>query len=279
MHSALLDPVLGRYAQKLRAIPFGEPRIPYISTATGTWITTEQAGDPGYWIRQTRHTVRFADGLDECGRLAPVFVEVGPDGGLGKLARRQLGPAAVTVTTMRHAYAEAADQPYLRGALGQLWRHGVPVDWPALHAGRHRRRVRLPGYPFERQRFWIDPPGAPAPVPTASAQPTASPRTGPDSGTATRPPLPEPYVAARNPVERQLVELWEQALGITPVGVHDNFFDLGGESLVVLQIVAAIRDRLGVALSGRKLFIAHRLTVAGFAAEIAEQQAHGEEPR
>jgi acyl transferase domain-containing protein len=278
MHSALLEPVLGRYAQTLRTVRFGTPRIPYISTVTGTRITAEQAGDPGYWVRQSRQTVRFADGLDECSRLAPVFVEVGPEGGLGKLARRQLGRSAVTVPTIRHAYADQADQPFLRGALGQLWQHGVSVDWSALHTGRHRRRVQLPGYPFERRRFWIDPPGTAAPVPAEPADPAAPPRPGQAAGSTPRPPLPQPYVAARTPLERQLTELWERTLGISPIGVHDNFFDLGGESLVVLQIVAAIRDQLGVALSGRQLFISHRLTVAGFAAEIAERQAQREEP-
>src|SRR5262249_46654961 len=42
-------------------------------------------------------------------------------------------------------------------ALGRLWLQGAEIDWAAFHAGEHRRRVPLPTYPFERQRYWIEP--------------------------------------------------------------------------------------------------------------------------
>ena len=43
----------------------------------------------------------------------------------------------------------------MHAALGRLWLAGVPVDWDAYHGGERRRRVPLPGYPFQRERYWL----------------------------------------------------------------------------------------------------------------------------
>ncbi|MEU6266176.1 type I polyketide synthase [Saccharopolyspora shandongensis] len=157
-HSALLEPMLAEYAELVAQVPLEKPRIPYLSNATGTWITSDQATDPQYWSRHTRETVRFADGIGELtADGAPLLLEVGPGRALSKLVgSRPERPTAVPV--MRHAKASRDDVASLLDAVAALWRHGVDIDWAALHAGSSRAKISLPGYPFQRRRYWIDPP-------------------------------------------------------------------------------------------------------------------------
>ncbi|MGH3695316.1 MAG: SDR family NAD(P)-dependent oxidoreductase [Pseudonocardiaceae bacterium] len=160
VHSALLDPVLDELAAILGKITLREPQLPFVSGLTGTWITEEQATDPAYWVRQNRMPVRFAEGLTQLhATTQPVLLEVGPSHGLATLAQSQLGSGAIAVQAMRQRHAAYDDQQFLCRAIAQLWTHGVPVDWSAVteQAGW---RVPLPGYPFARERFWVDAPSA-----------------------------------------------------------------------------------------------------------------------
>ncbi len=160
VHSALLDPVLDELAAILGKIDLCEPQLPFISSLTGTWITKEQATDPAYWVRQNRMTVQFAEGLTQLhATTQPVLLEVGPSHGLAKLAQFQLGPGAIAFQAMRHRHAAYDDQQFFYRAIAQLWAHGVPVDWPTV-TEQTGWRVPLPGYPFERERFWVDAPRA-----------------------------------------------------------------------------------------------------------------------
>lgn len=83
----------------------------------------------------------------------------------------------------------------------------------------------------------------------------AAPQRGAGSATADvlaehspRPALQNPYVAPQDDQEAAIARIWEQALGLSPVGVHDNFFDLGGNSLVGVQLIERLRERLGAAI-------------------------------
>ncbi|MGH3813940.1 MAG: SDR family NAD(P)-dependent oxidoreductase [Pseudonocardiaceae bacterium] len=160
VHSALLDPGLDELATILGKIGLREPQLPFISSLTGTWITKEQATDPTYWVRQHRMTVQFADGLTALHAAnQPVLLEVGPSHGLAKLAQLQLGPDVLALSAMRHGYAPYDDQQVLYRAIARLWTQGVPVDWAAV-TEQPGWRVPLPGYPFERERFWVAAPAA-----------------------------------------------------------------------------------------------------------------------
>ncbi|MGK5631062.1 type I polyketide synthase, partial [Streptomyces sp. URMC 123] len=165
-HSALLDPVVEEFVAALREVRLHSPAVPWLSNVTGTWITAEQATDPRYWGRHLREPVRFADGLRAL-REAPgrPLVEVGPGATLRGLAAQGAGrgpggagapaaPAGPVVATLGSDHAAADGRPVLE-AVGQLWTRGVGVDWEAFAADERRRRVPLPTYPFERQRFLV----------------------------------------------------------------------------------------------------------------------------
>ena len=157
-HSATMDPILEEFTKHVRQADLQPPRIPFISCVTGNWITEQEATDAHYWARQLRAPVRFADGLRELMKDGDrVLLEMGPGHTLSRLIKQQAGnePGHV-VAMMRRADEGASDEKLLLRALGQLWVAGVAIDWAGLHTGEQRRRVSLPTYPFERQRYWVD---------------------------------------------------------------------------------------------------------------------------
>lgn len=243
-HSHVLDPVLETYEKHLRGVTLRPPRIPFVTSVTGTWITDAQATSVRHWLDHTRRTVRFADGITSLWeRERPVLVEIGPADILTKMAVAQLAPETpVTVTTMRHAKADACDGFVLTEALGRLWSAGVETALPPVPGAP--RTVPLPPYAFERHRHWIDAPGARSTAPAAAASATPGPvRSGPVL--APRPRLTTEYVPPRTGREETVARLWEETLGIGGIGVHDNFFDLGGDSMRAVLLAGQLR-RAGV---------------------------------
>ncbi len=167
-HSAMMDPILDAFTRLVESVELHLPTIPYVSNVTGTWITAAEATDPRYWARHLRQAVRFGDGVRELmNDSARLLLEIGPGQTLTTLARRHLesGDERVIVSSLRRPQDRQSDVAFLLGALGKLWLGGAPVDWPGFYAHERRRRVPLPTYPFERQRYWVEP----------SAQATAAP--------------------------------------------------------------------------------------------------------
>jgi acyl transferase domain-containing protein len=140
--------------------------------------------------------------------------------------------------------------------LGRLWVSGVEVDWPALHAGEKRSRVRLPTYPLEGPRCWLSSQEkAELPLPDA---PPAPPAAGL--------PLKER--------ERLLCEIWQEVLGIAEVGVGDHFLELGGDSILG-ALVASRARAAGLAITPEHLFLHPTVTQLAAAAGTVERKEAG----
>jgi acyl transferase domain-containing protein/surfactin synthase thioesterase subunit/acyl carrier protein len=158
-HSPMMQPIVAPFIEEFRRIRLSPPTIPFVSNATGAWITPEQAVDPRYWASQLRQPVRFSEGLEtlfqDPGRL---LLEVGPSRTLSTLVKRHPArPASLsTLTTLRHPDDQHDDRAFLLTTLGKLWLAGVALDWSAAYGEEQRRRTPLPTYPFERQRYWIE---------------------------------------------------------------------------------------------------------------------------
>ncbi|HEU4561815.1 MAG TPA: type I polyketide synthase, partial [Longimicrobium sp.] len=178
-HSGLLAPVRDAFAAVVSGIRRRAPEIPLAANATGQWLRPEQAQSVDYWVQHLLAPVRFAECVDTLRGLGggaagePVLLEVGPGAVLGSWARQQ--GAARVAASLRHAEQPASDRAVLLRALGQLWSHGVAVDW-TRQGSAEGRRVVLPGHPMEPRRFWLSNDGAAPDAPAASARPAADQR-------------------------------------------------------------------------------------------------------
>jgi len=157
-HSEMITSILGAFETVVRKLHLHQPTLPLISGMTGTWMTAAEAMDPTYWIDHLRRTVRFGDGLQMLMQgTGHVLLEVGPGQTLSTLARAQNALYQGVVSSMRHPLDKHSDTTLLWQAVGKLWLAGVELDAAHLFCDQYRHRVSLPTYPFERQRFWVDP--------------------------------------------------------------------------------------------------------------------------
>ncbi len=177
-HSQMLSPLAEQVTELARNVKLHVPRIPYLSNVTGSWITDEQATDPAYWAQHMCQTVHFADGVGylleqtDC-----LLLEVGPGQALSFFVKQHPSCQGTrrdqVLPTLPAPHGQQQQDPhaFLLMTLGKLWHAGVSIDWTGYYAQEKRRRVILPTYPFERQRYWID--GGPS-----SASAIASARQG-----------------------------------------------------------------------------------------------------
>jgi acyl transferase domain-containing protein len=298
-HSRQMEPLAERAAALLAGVELRPPAIPCLSNLTGTWMTAAEATDPAYWARHMCQPVRFSAAIAElASEPERVVVEIGPGQTLGSLILQHPasggGEGMAVLAAMRHSYETRHDQAHALSALAKLWLFGVAPDWAGFYAHERRRRVLLPTYPFERQRYWIetadaadaaparraapadaavDPAAAAAggsqEAPADAAAPPAAARTG-GVGFYPRPNLRVAYAAPRNELESLICRTWEELLGVAQVGIRDHFLDLGGDSLLATRLAARLRQALQIELPVRLFF--ERSTVAELAAAVAEIQ-------
>lgn len=162
-HSTMMEPIVAEFTTLVQTVQLNRPQIPYLSNVTGRRITDEEATDPTYWARHLCQTVRFGDGLVELlSNRQQILIEVGPGQSLGSFAkqhpdcsRQQLSQI---LPTLRYAYDRHSDVAFFLGTLGKLWLAGFEIDWSGFYGKERRQRIPLPTYPFEHQRYWINPP-------------------------------------------------------------------------------------------------------------------------
>ncbi|HEU5470761.1 MAG TPA: SDR family NAD(P)-dependent oxidoreductase, partial [Actinophytocola sp.] len=255
-HSPRMEPMLAEFRAVAETLSFQPPRIPIVSNVSGEPVDPAEIQHPEYWVRHIRQPVRFADGIGTLRRLGVTrFVEVGPTGVLAGMARdcadhHDAGPDAgpdaagriCVTTTLR---ADRDEREALLTCLAEAHAAGTAVDWPAVFAGLDVRRVDLPTYPFQRERYWR---GSTAMATTGAVRdetPVPGVRaTAPDSPLRDRlAGVPE---SERRRIALELVCAHIAALGeFSSPGAVDTartFEDLGFESLTAVEL----RNRLAV---------------------------------
>ncbi len=273
-HSRMMEPMVARFTSEVANVELRPPKIPYVSNVTGGWITAAQATDPGYWGDHLRQTVRFADGMTKILEVPNrVLVEIGPGRQLCTLARQHSTKTNIqaAVTTLPHPQDRGDDYTTLLTAAGKLWTAGAAIDWSAFWAGERRQRVPLPLYPFERKRYWPKTlPQTIAPGFSAAQPPPPSTVALGESSDPQQLSPTSPWDAQLTPTQQAVAEIWQGMLGVDQVAVHDDFFDLGGSSLMALQLAAGLRRAMGIELPASFLLQAPTL---GALAELVDQAA------
>ena len=263
LHSAQMQPIVEPFKALVKTIRLHPPTLPYLSSVTGQWITAEEATDPSYWAKHLTGTIRFAEGLHSLITTEKILLEVGPGRTLCNIVWQHTGntdrEAPLLLASLPPSYEQVSDLRFLLQTLGSLWLHGAAIDWTAFYNEEQRQRLALPTYPFERHRYWIEPhrprPSSIDPATITIENGTSTEHTALSNGTIQaasasypRPQLLNDYVEPANNVERTLARIWEDILGIGPIGSNDSFFELGGHSLSSVQLVFRLREAFQIAI-------------------------------
>ncbi|KNG93886.1 type I polyketide synthase [Pseudaestuariivita atlantica] len=228
-HSRMLEPILDRFRAYLQSIPLNPPQIPFVSNRSGAFITDDEATDPDYWVAHLRGTVHFADCITTLtAEPNRVFLEVGPGKALSSLTRQHgQVPGQQVLSSLRHPQDDTPDDIYHMTTLGRLWALGVDFDWGQIWGEARRNRVPLPTYPFQRQRYFIEP---------------GKPQTA----------LPDLLMRDGTVTDWGSTPAWKPALADTPFDIETGLDGIDPLTWLMFMDDAGLADRL-----------ARRLTEAG----------------
>ncbi|MFZ0799167.1 MAG: amino acid adenylation domain-containing protein [Terriglobales bacterium] len=270
-HSAMMGPMVDPLREAIAKIQLRAPVKSFVSTVTGRPITAAEATDPAYWANHARATVEFSKAIEYLkDRGYDLFLECGPRSTLCSLARQHFTPShpCTAIPTLADTHENNTEWATLLFALGSLWQNGVSIDWEAFYAHEDRRRIPLPTYPFERQRFWVDP---------AAVAPVAQSLPATRSASAARSPV-EPFVepfASAAPIERvaserspssrpaprkdriasRVLDLLGPVSGRerSQISTSATFMEQGFDSLSLTQVAFAIRKEFSIKVTFSQL--------------------------
>jgi phthiocerol/phenolphthiocerol synthesis type-I polyketide synthase E len=277
-------PTLAEFRTVVADVQRRAPRVPFLSGISGDWMTSSTATAESYWVRPGRETFSFAECIAAITRTGdPLLLECGPGEELCDLAHSlPHGGQLRTVASLPHEHDTACDgSAALNSAVGRLWVSGASLDLASF--GSPGCRVPLPTYPWDREYLPVDIKaaadsldlGAQVAVTPASVSETAdavrsagnAPENGPSLGRSSESgdnAAAGDYARPRNELEEAITRVWAEALGMDQISVTDDFFDLGGDSLIAARTMSLVRERTGVQVPMRGFFA--NPTVAGLAA-------------
>ncbi|MBV8275154.1 MAG: SDR family NAD(P)-dependent oxidoreductase, partial [Verrucomicrobia bacterium] len=154
-HSPLMEPMLAAFEKVVAGVRLHAPAIRFVSNLTGCVAKPEEVTQAAYWRNHLREPVRFAAGMG-------TLVESGCEFFL------ELGPSPMLLAMGRQCTAKSGTfwLPTLRPGRDDWWESltslqalhhaGIPVNWKGFDRDYSRKRIRLPTYPFQRERFWLE---------------------------------------------------------------------------------------------------------------------------
>ncbi|MCE2398520.1 MAG: SDR family NAD(P)-dependent oxidoreductase [Gemmatimonadetes bacterium] len=179
-HSALVEPILDALEESLKGVPVASPALTVVSNLTGRPVDPGQTLDGTYWRRHAREAVAFARGVESLAELGvDLVVEIGPRPVLGPMAlsawpESPETPAPAVASTLSPAEGDTVSRSTAGAAaegdtaappgldfaeaVARSYEAGLPIRFEGLFAGEARRRISIPGYPFQRRRHWLEAP-------------------------------------------------------------------------------------------------------------------------
>ena len=276
-HSFLMDSVLEEFTRELDKVTFLEPQIPFVSNLTGQLITPEEAMSSKYWTDHLRNTVRFSDGLTTLlSESNTLFIEVGPGNTLTTLFQQQEHKANtnnVAVNLVRHPKQEMNDQEHILKKLGELWLNGVDINWEEYYSNQKPYRVSLPGYVFNKTKLPVKVnPFELLDFSMSQTNTTTGFLDNFDDNEAFEEDVEEEntvlvaYIAPATETEKKLVEMWETFFSKDRIGILDDFFALGGNSLKGVTMLKLIQKTFEIDIKIKDFY--QKSTIKDLAAEV-----------
>lgn len=218
--------------QHVNQIQLKRPAHPFYSNVTGEWITDEEALSPNYWVQHIEKMSNDPSKVPTLHITDQCFIQITP--GIN-LCKRVEGTSRTDfkylfLSSLPEEKSSSSDYEVLLDALGNLWKSGFDVDWKGFDKHGQNYRISLPTYPFEKKRYWIDPPTNEVEIHSEEK------RTQ---------PLPK---NTSNSIEAMLIAVFKEQLGVESLTVEDDFFTLGGDSITAIQIISQINNSFGISL-------------------------------
>lgn len=245
-HSSMLKDGLQMLIDIAGAIEFGKPEIPYMSNVTGTWIKDSDL-DPEYLGKHLCGTVKFMENCNNLYNDTPIIcIEAGPGNTLEKFIKINLHGKEYVACHIISGTKEGADDHVLfLKSLGELWNIGI-LDTEKIFDSENAVKISVPGYEFDNRRYWIERKVSDLHTDTDNTTEQIE-----DDSVAefTRDESLGKIEEPANELENLLKDILEDIMGIALIGVTDNFIELGGHSLIASQVIARIREELGIEIT------------------------------
>ena len=174
-HSPLMDPMLDEFERFAATVTYAMPMIGLVSNVTGQMAGPEVA-TPAYWRSHVREAVQFTDSIAALHtENIRAFLEIGPSPVLSGMGQRcERGADAVWMSSLKKG---RSDREAMLESVGRLHLAGQSVTWKAI-CDADARRVDLPTYPFQRERYWVDAMQRPAAAQAVWGESTGHPLLG-----------------------------------------------------------------------------------------------------
>ncbi|QHI35449.1 Phthiocerol synthesis polyketide synthase type I PpsE [Kordia antarctica] len=262
-HSNMMNDMLTPFKEKLDTLEFEKPKIPIISNLTGELITTDENMPSSYWTKHIRETVLFHKGLQSAIQKwnveNTIFIEIGPGKTLSSFLKKQVPEAITNVSMIRRAKESKNDYSYFLTNIGLLWKVGASVETAKLYP-ENSQKVPVPTYVFDQTEL-------PSRIDAlrlvqnqfSNSKDLTSVLSKMTSNTIfdekeldeeekhgeiendERINLTTNYIAPQNDIQIRLSSIWKNTLGYEKIGIEDDFFELGGDSLKAMSILNAIK--------------------------------------
>jgi FkbH-like protein len=264
-HSKAFDPILSEFSDYVDQFSLNTPVLPFISCLTGEFISANEATSGIYWANQLRNTVLFRQGISTIAESKDIiYLEVGPETHLSSLTKQNVDVVNKKTIISTLGKFDHVDERYkILTALGNLFNLGINIDFDLLMQDNKPFKISLPTYPYERKRHWVD---FQLPHDFKRHGSSFSPikdffriRTG---------KIDKKVSALENidllstevnkvniftPTEQIIFNIWSDAFMMKNISKTDNFFEIGGDSLLAITVVSKIKTAFKVDLSFRAL--------------------------
>jgi amino acid adenylation domain-containing protein len=251
-HSYMMDPILEEFQGIVASIRLTKPRIPIVSTVTGTFLTDEEAINPSYWTRQLREAVRFLDATKTLLELdLPLaFLEAGPGNVLTSLIRQAPAAKGREMFTSIISQSQIPDLEYFLQQVGVIWQKGLKInlDQFVTDLGPDHR---VPTYSFKKDKVWMDP--KILLIPSVSNIQDADTHLIANNFSSPEDIKTKNMISRLNLIKDKVVSIIEHTTGMGVADGSATFIELGFDSLLLTQLASRLKQEFKLNISFRQL--------------------------
>ncbi|MFB6320147.1 beta-ketoacyl synthase N-terminal-like domain-containing protein [Saccharicrinis sp. FJH54] len=247
-HSKAFEPIMKEFTAYVNSFHLKKPQKPFVSCLTGDFITDKQATSGDYWSSQLRNSVLFSKGIQTLSGIKnPLFIELGPNTHLrGLVMQNDALLQKDKIICSLGKLNELTDQERVYQSLGELWIRGIEPDFTKFH-NPMPEHVSLPLYAFEKNRYWIDFKLA-GDVQISDVSSSHYNNVSKLGEVITQKKNVKDSLEA---IEDEVREMWCTLFGINDIKKDDDFFKIGGSSILALNLVNEIEKKYKCTMSFR----------------------------